>query len=290
MTVIERTYLSKDGLKLFYRDYAGPPNTPLTVLCLPGLTRNGRDFSGIAEHLAKTYRVLCADFRGRGKSEYAKDPMTYQPVTYVQDMDALLQSAGVESAAFIGTSLGGLVTMLSASMIRSRVKAAILNDIGPAIEAEGLARIQQYVGKAKNVASWEEAAAAVKSINAIAYPKMDDAGWMAVARKLYAEQPDGTLRADYDPNIAVPFNANGPAPAVDLWPVFAAMAPLPVMVIRGELSDILSSAVVTKMSAAMPSLHTVVVPEVGHAPYLMEPAALTAIDSFLSEVPRRMPG
>jgi pimeloyl-ACP methyl ester carboxylesterase len=278
-----RTYLSGDGLRLYYRDYPGPPDAPLTVLCLPGLTRNSRDFEAVAAHFAASYRVLCADLRGRGRSEHAPDPATYQPGQYAADVGRLLDAAGVAAAAFVGTSLGGLVSMLCANLMRPRVKAVVLNDVGPELEPDGIARVRSYVGKGGSYADWPAAAAAVKALNAHVYPSWTEADWIVMAQRLCAVAPDGTIRPDYDPRIAVPFNAEGPAPNVDLWQVFANLKGLPVLALRGALSDILSAATLAKMKTTLADMTAVEVPGVGHAPYLMEPAARAALEKFLAD-------
>ncbi|MBL8643972.1 MAG: alpha/beta hydrolase [Rhodospirillaceae bacterium] len=283
-TFTERTYTSKDGLKLYYRDYAGPDGAPFTVLCLPGLTRNSRDFEDVAAHLSAHYRVLCADFRGRGKSEYAKDPMTYVPPKYAEDMGRLLDAAGVDEAVFIGTSLGGLVSMISANVMRHRVKAIVMNDVGPDIDPEGIARIRTYLGKPASHTTWEDAARAMMVLNGRIYPDWVFSDWMTMARRAWAQQPDGTIKPDYDPNIAVPFNTQGPV-AVDLWPMFRGLNGIPLLVVRGGTSDILSAASLANMHAAVPAMRSVEVPGIGHAPFLMEPAAREAIAAFLNDQP-----
>ena len=277
----KRSYQSEDGLQLFYRDYAGPSAAADAVVCLPGLTRNSRDFEDLAEHLKADFRVLCAEFRGRGKSGYAPDPRSYNAAVYVRDVALLLASAGVERAIFVGTSLGGIVTTLAATMIRSQVRAAILNDIGPVVEASGLERIASYVSTSHTFASWQDAAAAMREQNHLAFPSYSDADWMRMARRLCAEQEDGSIRPDFDEKIAVPLGEAGPASAVDLWPLFEAFARIPTLAIRGDLSDILSAETFDEMAARVPGLTRAVVPGVGHAPSLTEPEALRAIDDFL---------
>lgn len=279
----EHTYTSTDGLRLYYRDYAAPRETAPVLLCLPGLTRNSRDFDDLAEHLRNRYRVLCADLRGRGKSEYATDPLTYSPPVYVQDVEKLLMAAEVEAAGFIGTSLGGLLTMMAASMIRHRVRAAVLNDVGPVIDPTGVARISSYVGNTPEYDSWESAAKGYRALNQDVFPTWDDKDWMRTVRRTCAERSDGSIRADYDPNIAVPMRESGPEPAIDLWSLFEALSGIPTLAIRGELSDILSAQTLVEMQVRLPSLRQVVVPCVGHAPVLSESESIKAIDGFLNE-------
>lgn len=281
----EKFYTSKDGLRLYYRDYEGPQDAPFTVLCLPGLTRNSRDFEDVAAHLSAKYRVLCADFRGRGKSEYAKDPMTYVPPKYAEDMGELLKNAGVSEAVFIGTSLGGLVSMISGNILRHRVKAIVMNDVGPDIDPKGIDRIRGYLGKPVSFKTWEEAAATMQGLNQAIYPEWVFSDWMTMARRAWAQQTDGMIRPDYDPNIAVPFNTQGPSATVDLWPMFCGLQGLPLLVVRGGTSDILSASSLQRMKEAVPTMQSVEVPGIGHAPFLMEPSARDAIANFLQDQP-----
>ena len=280
----ERTFTSDDGLRLFYRDYGSPEQAAKAVLCIPGLTRNSRDFEDLAEHLIPDFRVLCADLRGRGQSEYASDPQSYNPAVYVRDMTLLLDAAGVEQAIFVGTSLGGLVTTMVVNMIRNRVQAAILNDIGPVVEPSGLQRIASYVGASGDYPTWDAAAAGMREQNLSVFPSFGDADWMRMAKRLCAECEDGTVRPDFDKNIAVPLAAGGDASTVDLWPLFEAFAGIPVLGVRGELSDILSSETFDAMKTRVPGLEQVLVRGVGHAPFLSEPEAVRAIDAFLGKI------
>lgn len=278
-------YTAADGLKLFYRDYPGPPGA-LPVLCLPGLTRNSADFENLALHLQDRHRVLTPDMRGRGRSEYAKDPATYTPLVYVQDMARLLRHAGIARAAVIGTSLGGLMAMLMAGLMRHRLAAVVLNDVGPALDANGIARIRAYVGKMGPFASWEQAAAQARAIGAVAFPHYGDAEWRAFARRSFTER-NGQIVVDYDPNIAAPLQQPGAA-APDLWPMFDALAGIPTLAIRGQTSDILSEETFKAMQARHPAMAALTIAGVGHAPSLDEPPARAAIDILLSGVPARL--
>lgn len=280
-------YTSADGLKLHYREYPGPADAPFTVLCMPGLTRNARDFEDLAPHLALKYRVLCADLRGRGGSEYAKDPFTYVPPVYVRDIAALLKSAGLARVALVGTSLGGIISMIMASVMSTKVLGVVLNDIGPEINPAGLARIAGYLGKSKPIATWDEAAAAVQMLDGTIFPEYQTSDWLRMARRRFVQSPaDGSFRPDYDLDISKPFAGN--AAAVDLWPFFLAMERIPVLAIRGGLSDFLSADVFARMKRELPHLHQVTVPNRGHAPYLDEPEAIAGIDSFLATLPTRL--
>jgi len=282
-----RFYTSPDGLKLHYRDYPGPPAAPFAVLCIPGLTRNARDFEDLAPHLASRYRVLCADLRGRGLSEYAKDPSTYVPQVYVRDMAALMKSAGLAQVALIGTSLGGIISMIMAGVMPARLLGVALNDIGPELDPAGLQRIAGYLGKSKPIKSWDDAAAAIQALDRIIYPHYQQADWLRVARRRFIELPEeASFRPDYDLNISKPFA--GSSSAVNLWPFFLTLRRMPCLAIRGETSDLLSPAVFARMKQEVPNLQQVVVPHHGHAPYLDEPAAITAIDTFLAGLPHSL--
>ena len=182
---------SRDGLRLHARDYPGEAGA-LPVLCLPGLTRNARDYAGLAARLAGPRRVIAVDFRGRGESAYAKDPMSYSPLVYAQDIAALLEAAGITRFVSVGTSLGGIVTMLLAGMLPGRIAGALLNDVGPEIEPAGLARIRGYVGKPSVFPTWMHAARAVAESNA------DVEQWLAMAKRLYRLNSAGRIVLDYD--------------------------------------------------------------------------------------------
>jgi pimeloyl-ACP methyl ester carboxylesterase len=280
-----RFYTSPDGLRLHYREYAGPANAPFTVLCLPGLTRNARDFDGLAPHLATRYRVLCADLRGRGLSEYAKDPSTYVPPVYVRDIAALIRADGLNEVALIGTSLGGIVSMVLGAIVPAKILGIVLNDIGPEIDAAGLTRIASYVGKTRPINSWDDAAEVMKTLDALIYPDYQQADWLKMARRRFVEE-GGVFRPDYDLNISKPFAAS--TAAVDLWPFFLALKNIPLLAIRGGTSDLLSPQVFARMKSELPHLRQCIVPHRGHAPYLDEPEALQAIDGFLESLPARI--
>lgn len=275
-------YHSKDGLRLYARDYAGPGPAAPVALCMHGLTRNSADFAGLAPHLARHYRVLVAEQRGRGNSDYDPEPANYHPGTYVQDMFTLLDGQGVEQALLVGTSMGGLMAMLMAATQPARACGIILNDIGPEVDPAGLARIKAYVGKSPPVASWEQAVAQVRAANADVFPDFDTADWLVFTRALYREV-DGRPVLAYDPAIAEPMAASDDnAVPPDLWPVFDAIRALPMLVIRGVHSDILARTCVAQMQRRNPGLVSVEIPRRGHAPTLDEPESRRAIDGFLS--------
>lgn len=282
----ERRFTTTDGLGIYARDYApvGPEQGP-HVLCMHGLTRNSKDFEDVAPWLAGLgRRVIAIDVRGRGQSDWDPEPARYQPATYAMDTLGLLDSLGVERCVAIGTSMGGLMAVLMNLMRPGVFAGVVLNDIGPELDPAGLARIRGYVGKSGPIADWADAAARLKAVNGVAFPDADDAFWNDFARKTAREMPDGTIRLDYDPAIAVPVQSDAGAAPPDLWGLFDALASVPVLVLRGALSDLLAPATVAAMAARHPDLTAVEVPRVGHAPTLSEPAASAAIRDLLSRI------
>ena len=271
-----------DGLRLHYRDYPGPADR-LPLLCLPGLSRNARDFADFAERHSPQFRVIVLEFRGRGLSDYDPVPARYNPLTYARDVIELLDGLGVGQAIFVGTSLGGLVTMTVAALAPQRMAAAILNDVGPELGQAGLDRILNYIGKDARFASWDEAAAGIAAVQGSAFPNYGPADWLATARRNCREH-QGEIVFDYDMAIADAFKTAGPTPKIDLWPLFAALALKPLLVVHGQLSELLSAATVQKMRLAAPQAHFAEVAGVGHAPMLDEPEAEAAIDAFLGSL------
>ena len=282
----ERYFESSDGLSLYYRDYLpAEASDRLPVLCLPGLTRNSRDFEALALRLQRAgRRVLTPDLRGRGRSQHDPDWSNYQPTTYLGDLAALQAAAGAERVVVVGTSLGGILAMLIAATRPAAIAAAVLNDVGPEIAPEGLQRIAQYVGRHIPVGSWEEAAAQARATYGLALPDLTDAQWLAFARRSYVEV-DGVPRLDMDPMIGEAVRAAPSGAAPDLWPVYGALRPLPALAVRGELSDVLSEATFERMALEKPDLRRVTVARRGHPPLLDEPECVLAIDEFLSDLP-----
>lgn len=285
MAVYEDKYWwSQDGLRLHYRDYAGREDRP-PILCLPGLTRNARDFDSVAQRLAGDWRVICIELRGRGESAYAKDPMSYVPLVYLQDIDRLIDELALPNLIGIGTSLGGLILMLMAATRRGSLAGALLNDIGPDIAEAGLERIRKNVGSGSAHPTWVHAARTVSEIQGVIYPHYELEDWLRLAKRLYRLNSQGRIVLDYDQRIAEPFRApGGGAAGVDLWPAFAALGDIPATLIRGELSDLLTVETAAGMQARLPQLDVVTVPGVGHAPTLEEPEAVAAIDQLLARV------
>ena len=274
-------YWSADGLRLHYRDHAGPDGRPV-LLCLPGLTRSARDFEGVAAHYGGHWRVICADLRGRGESAYAKDSLSYVPLTYAQDIAALIAAAGIERFVAIGTSLGGIVSMLLAGTSVTRMAGVVLNDIGPVIEANGLARIRANVGRSSTWPTWLHAARELAGRNAGIYPGWATPDWLLFAKRLCRLTPAGRIVFDYDARIADAMQL--PGTDLDLWSAFAALANVPVLSVRGELSDVLTVGTQVEMATRHPGLRIATIHGVGHAPTLDEAESVAAIDLFLAEI------
>jgi pimeloyl-ACP methyl ester carboxylesterase len=278
-------YHSDDGLRLYARDYPGPAaSTLLPVLCMHGLTRNSADFDTIASHLAGSRRVISVDVRGRGRSDYDPTSANYQVETYVKDMFALLDGLALPKVVALGTSMGGLIAMVMANLQPQRFAAVIMNDIGPELDPQGLDRIKRYVGKSRPIRSWDDAVAQTREINGAAFPNYTDDQWLAFTRRLYREQ-DGVPVLAHDLAIgeAMQEQETNAVPP-DLWPLFENIAHLPILVVRGAISDLLSTDCVARMHQLSPTMKAAEVPDRGHAPMLDEPAAVSAIDDFLSEV------
>jgi pimeloyl-ACP methyl ester carboxylesterase len=284
-------WTSEDGLVLHARDYAavGPVSGP-PVICIHGLTRNARDFEDLAPRIAaQGRRVLVVDVRGRGGSARDPRPLNYHPGTYAMDIVALLEVANVDKAVFVGTSMGGIVTMVLASIRPEAIAAAVLNDVGPELSPIGLARIGGYVGGGEAFSTWDAAIAYAKAVNSAAFPGYTDADWAVFARRLVDEAPDGTLTLAYDPDIAAPFRAADPeAPAADMYPLFRALAAdRPLLLVHGAISDLIDQPIIERMRLAAPDMACVEVPDIGHAPMLTEPEAWAAIERLLAGPPSR---
>lgn len=285
----ERIIRTIDDLTLYARDYPLlAPETGAPVICLHGLTRNSRDFEIIAPRIAALgRRVIVPDMRGRGQSANDPDPAHYVPAVYAQDVVKLMDDLDVPKAVFIGTSMGGLITLVIAATAPDRIAASVLNDVGPQVNTSGLTRIASYVGNVQPVATLQEAAAAVRSTNGSAFPDKldDDAFWLAFARRTFRARDDGQFELDYDPHIALAFADFDPdAPAPDLMPYFEVLAKKPVLSVRGEHSDILTAEGAERMRGAGNRVEAITVQGRGHAPALDEPDAWDAILDFLARV------
>lgn len=284
----ERRWRSRDGLSLFARDYpAAGGEDRLPVICLHGLTRNSKDFEQIAPAIAVSgRRVIVPDVRGRGQSARDPKPKNYQPKIYARDVVEMMAALGIPRAVFLGTSMGGLITMTLAAIRPKAIAAAILNDVGPAIAPEGIARILSYAGKGSEVRDWNDAAAYVRRTNEVAFPDYGDEDWHRFAQRTFRQGTDG-LELDYDPAIIVPLGKPPPRLAGFIAGLlFRRLArKRPTLLIRGERSDIISADIAARMQRMAPKLQRVDVPGVGHAPMLTEPAAVDAIGQFLRTVP-----
>ena len=276
------TWESSDGLVLHYRDYPGRDDRP-PIVCISGLTRNARDFEPLAEAFAGEWRVIAPDLRGRGQSDYAKDPASYTPANYVEDVTALIEQAGLDEVVLVGTSLGGIITMLLAHS-GVKIAGAVINDVGPAIEEAGLQRIRDYVGQGRSYPTWMHAAWAMRDTSQHIYPGYGIEDWLRHTKRLMCVSGNGRIAYDYDMKIAMPFAQPGAGIEVDLWPALRSLGSKPLLALRGELSDLLSEATFRRMGEEVEGMETVTVPGVGHAPTLEEPAALEAIARLLGKV------
>jgi pimeloyl-ACP methyl ester carboxylesterase len=286
MGFTEHFYSTHDGLSLYYRSYGSAEDV---VVCLPGLTRNSKDFHEIATHLSSRYRLLCLDLRGRGRSARDPDWTNYHPATYIGDTWHLVDQLGVASFTLLGTSLGGLLAMIMAAQRPEQVRAVVLNDVGPEADPSGYARILASFDMDVEVGNWHQAALHCQQTYEVALPDMPTEFWRAYAQKNYREGAHGRPEPDSDPNIAEAIRKGDQrriaGVQVDPWDAFGAMT-MPCLVLRGELSDILSANIVERMTLVKPELKSAVIPNRGHAPLLDEPASLAAIDTFLEQLPQ----
>lgn len=284
--VNDRYFNSPDGIRLHYRDYDGPHERP-PILCLPGLTRNARDFEPVAERFAGEWRVICSSFRGRGLSGFDPNPENYAPATYVGDVLKLLDQLGIADAVFVGTSLGGIVTMLLAASDEERIAGALLNDIGPELVEEGITRIRTYVGVPLWFDSWQAAAEGMGERMASIYPKWGPDEWMRYVRRVLREHEDGRIGLDYDPRIRDNVVATADLPPQSAWHLLEGLKDKPVTILRGERSDLFDASLASRMVAQLPGAELVTVPDVGHAPSFDEPESIAALERLLERVLER---
>lgn len=277
-------FTSSEGLALYGRDYPAPHDgTPL--LCLSGLTRNVRDFEPLAGWLGGTRRLVTMDYRGRGRSTHALDPSTYRPDVELADALRLLDALEIERVNVVGTSRGGIIAMIMAAQHPHRLNGVLLNDVGPVIEKAGLLRIRKYLGKAVSFASWEEAAAALKRDNP-GFASLSSEEWLSYAKRVFIGKC-GRIVNDYDLRLAETFPTAAEiekASSPDLWPLFDALRPLPVAVLRAEHSDLLSEATVREMERRHPRLGAHMIKDRGHVPFLDEPDSQAAIRAWLATI------
>jgi pimeloyl-ACP methyl ester carboxylesterase len=279
-------FTTADGPRLHYRDYAAVGETRgLPILCLHGLTRNVRDFEELAPRLAALgRRVIIASQRGRGRSDPDPKVERYQPLTYASDMIGLLDALKIDRAVFIGTSMGGLMTMIIAAHQPQRVAAAVINDIGAEISAIGLDRIKANIASRDPVKTWDEAAARSREANLAAFPERadDTAFWLDFARKTWTETGDGHIALAYDGAIVDQIDSSAVPP--DMWPFWEPFRAIPVLLIRGGISDLLTAETAAEMKRRKPDLDFVEIPDIGHAPFMVEPEAWNAIEAFIARV------
>lgn len=279
----DRFWSSRDGLTLHFRDYPGPggEGSRLPVLCLHGLTRNARDFDVLAPRLAAGRRVICPDLRGRGDSEYAKDSGTYNPAQYAEDVLALIEQEKLDRFVVIGTSLGGLVAMSLATMLPGRIAGVVINDVGPSLEPTGLGRIKDYVGQGRSWPTWVHAARGLEDIQGRAHPNQPLDFWIGIAKRLMTVSGSGRIVFDYDMKVAEPIIALDVEAQPDLWDAWDALARVPILVVRGALSDLLSAETLAKMLSRAPGAEALTLEGIGHAPTLDEPESVVAIMRLL---------
>src|SRR5215210_814154 len=275
---------AQDGLKLHVREYGPRATVRLSVVCLPGLSRNSADFHIMATELARDQerRVLALDYRGRGRSDHDRNPANYNPAVEAGDVLAVLTALGVEAAVFVATSRGGILTMLLATLRPSIIAGVVLNDIGPVIEPAGLLRIKGYVGKLPKVDSFEQAGEQMRALFAGQFPTLTAQDWLSEAQRSF-KQVNGRLEPTYDPALAralegVP--ADGVVPP--MWNQFDALAGVPLLVIRGANSDILSAQTVEAMRARRKEMQVVEVPDQGHPPALADAGTIGSIAAFMA--------
>ncbi len=276
---------TQDGLKLHVRAYGPRSSENLPVVCLPGLARTGADFYELALALSRDAgaprQVIAVDYRGRGRSDYDRDAANYSLAVELSDVLAVLAALGIGPAVFVGTSRGGILTMLLAAVRPAVIAGAVLNDIGPVIEPQGLARIKSYVGKMPQPTGYEDAGDILRRLFSGHFPKLTSDDWIAFARRTFEER-EGKLVPSYDPKLVKTLEGiDINRPLAPLWKEFDALARVPVMVIRGANSDVLSPATVAAMRQRRTGLDVVEVPDQGHAPLLSDAGSIRRIAAFV---------
>ncbi len=281
-------YTSNDGLSLYAKSY-GADDAPLTALCMHGLTRNHKDFEPMIEALLSAglnVRFIAVDVRGRCQSDNDTNLENYTPATYAGDMVTLLNHLDIDKVVLIGTSMGGLMSMVMMSMIPDRILGVAMNDIGPELDQRGLDRISGYVGGNTTQPDWDTAGKAVASVQQVAFPDYSHEDWVAFAKRTYRENSDGSLELDYDPAIGRTVSDVKPTPETNalMWQLFNGMKPAPLLLFRGELTDLLAADIAEKMIETHGNAKLVTVPRVGHAPLLDEAEVVSALTSFLKSL------
>lgn len=289
--IVEHFIRVRDGLTLFAAEYSGTPsvadgNTPLPVVCLPGLSRNSRDFHEFAKAVAgnaeKPRRVVAIDYRGRGRSEWDADPSRYQLSVEAHDVVDICNALDIDAAIFVGTSRGGLILHLLPGIAPDLAQANILNDIGPKIEIGGLLAIARYLNDEGRYTSWRAAATALKMLHGPAFPALRASDWDDMAQSLYRES-DGNIVPDFDPALVAPLlELTAETALADLWPLFDRLRDRPLMTIRGETSTLLSNATIAEMMRRHPGMRSLTVPGQGHAPLLHTAGVIEPVMDFLA--------
>jgi pimeloyl-ACP methyl ester carboxylesterase len=275
-----RFIAAPDGLRLHALEWGDRRSPLLPVVCLPGLTRTAEDFATLAAALAADRRVLALDYRGRGRSDYDPNPEHYAIAVEAADVMTVLSGLAAAPAVVVGTSRGGLIAMTLAAAKPQLLAGVVLNDIGPVVEIEGMMRIKGYVGRLPQPASYQEGAEMLRRISGNQFPELGAAEWLAAAKRAWRME-GGRLVTTYDPLLARTLDGvSADKPFPTMWPQFDAMAPLPLLVVHGANSDVLSAATVAAMQARRPDMERLVVPDQGHAPLLAEPATIRPIAAF----------
>ncbi len=263
--------------RVVYSEWPGPPGAP-TLMCVHGLTRNGKDFDVIAETLSARYRVICPDMPGRGRSEWLKIPAEYAYPLYVQDCAALIARLDVDSVDWLGTSMGGIIGMIVAAQPGNPIRKLVLNDIGPFLSKEGLERIAAYVGLDPTFPSLEAFEAAIRKL-AAPFGPLTDQQWRKMAKDTARQKPEGGWGFAYDPRIADAFKA-GPLQDADMWPMWEAIQ-CPTLVLRGAVSDLLTHEAAEEMTRRGPKATLIEFPGIGHAPALVAEDQVGIVRDFL---------
>lgn len=277
----EQLYSAQDGRSLYYRDYGDPLSPAVPLLCLPGLSRNSRDFHDLALTYSKNRRIVCPDYRGRGRSEYDDDPAKYHPKSLLDDLRHLLVASGLHNFVAIGTSMGGLLATAFGAMAPTFLRGAILNDIGPEIGDAGVSKIMDYIGQDHPQDNWCSAITALKEM----LPGLNlgsEKEWRKAAEGTFQKRDDGKLHIDWDPKIVESLRVR--AASSELWRLFNSLKSIPILAFRGENSTILSSDTFSRMAQVHPKFSAVTITGTGHTPSLGEPEAHTAIQEFLRKI------
>jgi len=273
-------FTTSDGVSLAYEQ----TGAGLPLLCLPGLTRDARDFDDLRAVLPAGLRMICLTSRGRGASDPSPDPMDYTVAVEARDVLELMDHLALPRAVILGTSRGGLIAMVLAATARDRLAGVLLNDIGPELDPTGLERIMDYIGIAPTARDHDSMARALEQGLGPAFPGLPPARWRVLSERWYVETGEG-LGLRYDPRLRVPLEAAGSAAPPDLWPLFEALDGIPLAVLRGANSDLLSPEGLARMQARRPDMIAATVPDRGHVPFLDEAESLATLRELISRIP-----